>query len=209
MRRRRVALLDVNLLVALFDPDHIHHELAHDWFSDNRAEGWATCPVTENGLVRVLTNPRYDSPVSTAMAVVERLKKFRRSGHHEFWFDGVSLTDESLFKPASARGHRQITDVYLLGSHAGTADDWRPWTGRFRRRVSSAPRAIRSRSSRTSTMTMRRSAPTLLRRGDAPDTAAPDGADSAAACRSCPRRGGRSRQSRRSACTASRCVCRR
>src|SRR5262245_30237019 len=102
MRRRRVALLDVNLLVALFDPDHVHHELAHDWFSDNRAEGWATCPMTENGLVRVLTNPRYESPVSTAVAVVDRLKKFRTSGHHEFWFDDVSLTDESLFKRASA-----------------------------------------------------------------------------------------------------------
>lgn len=115
MKRRRVALLDVNLLVALFDPDHIHHDLAHDWFSDHRADGWATCPITENGLIRVLTNPRYESPVSTAAAVVERLKKFRESGHHEFWSDDVSLANDSIFKPGSARGHRQITDVYLLG----------------------------------------------------------------------------------------------
>jgi uncharacterized protein len=115
MSRKRVALLDVNLLVALFDPDHIHHELAHDWFSDNRAEGWATCPLTENGLVRVVSNPRYESPVSTGAAVVDRLKKFRASGHHVFWSDDVSLTDESLFKRGWAQGHRQITDVYLLG----------------------------------------------------------------------------------------------
>jgi toxin-antitoxin system PIN domain toxin len=115
MSRSRVALLDVNVLVALFDPDHIHHDLAHDWFSDNRTGGWATCPITENGLVRVLTNPQYDSPVSTASAVIDRLKKFRASGHHEFWPDDVSLADESLFKAGWARGHRQVTDVYLLG----------------------------------------------------------------------------------------------
>ena len=51
------ALLDINVLVALFDPDHVHHELAHDWFADNRTRGWATCPITENGFGRVLSNP--------------------------------------------------------------------------------------------------------------------------------------------------------
>jgi predicted nucleic acid-binding protein len=55
----RPAFLDVNLLVALFDPDHIHHETAHDWFSDNASDGWATCPMTENGFVPVLANPAY------------------------------------------------------------------------------------------------------------------------------------------------------
>jgi uncharacterized protein len=53
----RIALLDVNVLVALFDPDHVHHDLAHDWFADQRAAGWATCPLTENGLIRVLSSP--------------------------------------------------------------------------------------------------------------------------------------------------------
>ena len=53
----RVALLDVNVLVALFEPEHIHHETAHDWFADESSHGWATCPVTENGFVRVLANP--------------------------------------------------------------------------------------------------------------------------------------------------------
>ena len=115
----RVALLDVNLLVALFDADHAHHELAHDWFADNRPLGWATCPVTENGLVRVLANPRYGSPVSAIPAVLDRLKKFCASGHHEFWADALSLTDAALFKPSVVRGYRQVTDVYLLGlAHA-------------------------------------------------------------------------------------------
>jgi toxin-antitoxin system PIN domain toxin len=114
MSRSRVALLDVNVLVALFDPDHVHHELAHDWFSDNRSEGWATCPLTENGLVRVLTNPRYGSSVSTVAAVVARLRRFRGSGHHEFWPDGLSICT-AWFRASSARGHRQLTDAYLLG----------------------------------------------------------------------------------------------
>ena len=111
----RTALLDVNLLVALFDADHVHHELAHDWFADNKSEGWATCPVTENGLVRVLANPKYGSPMSAIPAMLERLEKFRVSGHHEFWTDVVSLTDSTLFTPSFVRGYRQLTDVYLLG----------------------------------------------------------------------------------------------
>jgi hypothetical protein len=111
----RVALLDVNVLVALFDPDHIHHDLAHDWFADHRASGWATCPVTENGFVRVLAHPAYGSAVSRPADLVERLRRFCRSGHHQFWPDSVSLADETLFDAALVGGHRQITDVYLLG----------------------------------------------------------------------------------------------
>lgn len=111
----RTALLDVNVLVALFDPDHIHHDLAHDWFADNRSAGWATCPVTENGFLRVLSNPAYGSVISRPAELVARLRRFCASGHHEFWPDKVSLRDPALFDPAFVAGHRQITDIYLLG----------------------------------------------------------------------------------------------
>ena len=111
----RPVLLDVNVLVALFDPDHVHHELAHGWFADNRARGWATCPVTENGFVRVLANPAYGSAVNRPAELIARLRKFCRSGDHQFWPDIVSLTDDTLFDPAFVGGHRQLTDVYLLG----------------------------------------------------------------------------------------------
>ena len=111
----RIALLDVNLLVALFDPDHVHHELAHDWFADHVADGWATCPVTENGFVRVLANPAYGSPLSRPAELAQRLRHFCSNPHHVFWPDSVSLLDEKLFNPASIRGHLQISDVYLLG----------------------------------------------------------------------------------------------
>ncbi len=109
------ALLDVNVLVALFDPDHVHHDLAHDWFADNRSDGWATCPVTENGFVRVLSNPTYGGRVARPAELAARLKKFCASGHHSFWADSVSLRDGRLFNASFAAGHRQVTDVYLLG----------------------------------------------------------------------------------------------
>lgn len=110
-----VALLDVNLLVALFDPDHIHHDLAHDWFEDQHRHGWATCPVTENGFVRVLANPAYAATVTRPSELVERLAQFCSTRHHVFWPDAVSLSDAQIFNPAMIRGHRQVTDVYLLG----------------------------------------------------------------------------------------------
>ena len=110
----RVALLDVNVLVALFDPDHIHHDLAHDWFADQSSVGWATCPLTENGLIRVLSSPRFRTGL-TISDIAARLRKLKSSGRHRFWGDDVSLTDERLFRSRSIRGHGQITDVYLAG----------------------------------------------------------------------------------------------
>ena len=112
----RPALLDVNVLVALFHPDHVHHEVAHDWFADNRPHGWATCPITENGCLRVLAalvrdgDPAESRPTSLAA----RLRQFCASGHHQFWPDSVSLRDERVVDAALIGGHRQLTDVYLL-----------------------------------------------------------------------------------------------
>ena len=119
----RVALLDVNVLVALFDPDHIHHDLAHDWFHDQRPHGWATCPLTENGLVRVLSNPSYSGGSVRAAEMLERFHTFRTSGQHRFWADAVSLADPQVFNAALLSGPRQLTDVYLLGlaKHSGGA----------------------------------------------------------------------------------------
>ena len=111
----RVSLLDVNVLVALFDPDHVHHDLAHDWFADHRADGWATCATTENGFVRVVSNPRYRPDAPRPAVALDQLRRFCASGHHHFWADAVSLRDEQAFDLTVAHGHRQVTDVYLLG----------------------------------------------------------------------------------------------
>jgi uncharacterized protein len=107
------ALLDVNVLIALFDATHVHHEAAHDWFADNRSKGWATCAITENGFVRVLTNPRsaVDARVTT---IIKSLRTFCASGHHAFWPDDLSVRDE-MFDLSFAQGYRQLTGVYLLG----------------------------------------------------------------------------------------------
>ncbi len=119
---RRPALLDVNLLVALFDPDHVHHDTAHDWFAESRHEGWATCPLTENGLVRILSNLRYSPAAESPARIVGRLRAFCASGHHVFWPDDISFRDANRFRSAAPASHRQITDIYLLGlakRHAG------------------------------------------------------------------------------------------
>jgi uncharacterized protein len=108
------ALLDVNLLVALFDPDHIHHETAHDWFADNAPDGWATCPVTEAGFVRVLANPAYGAALSRPSELIARLRRFCKGSQYQFWSGDVSLRDETLFDSAFVTS-RQITDIYLLG----------------------------------------------------------------------------------------------
>jgi uncharacterized protein len=110
----RVSLLDVNVMVALFDSNHIYHEIAHDWFTDSRADRWATCPATENGFLRVLTSPAAGLGLRPA-ELVERLRLFCASGHHVFWPDAVSLRDKTLFNPSFVQGHRQVTDIYLLG----------------------------------------------------------------------------------------------
>ena len=110
-----IALLDVNVLVALHDPSHPNHEDAHRWFSRNRKRGWATCPVTVNGCVRVLSNPAYPTVAATPAEAASRLRILCAGPDHEFWSDSVSLLDESLFRPQAITGHRQITDIYLLG----------------------------------------------------------------------------------------------
>jgi toxin-antitoxin system PIN domain toxin len=113
------ALLDVNVLIALTDPDHVHHELAHDWFAAEGAAAWATCPLTENGFLRVLASPGYHSAQLRPAAVASILRRLRAGKGHEFWPDGVSLADSTRFDLAFVGGYRQLTDVYLLGlAHA-------------------------------------------------------------------------------------------
>jgi len=110
-----IVLLDVNVLVALFDPAHPNHEDAHQWFGRHRRRGWATCPLTINGCVRVLSNPAYPTVEATAAEVISRLRILCSGPDHHFWHDSVSLLDEKLFRPNMIPGHQKITDAYLLG----------------------------------------------------------------------------------------------
>lgn len=118
----RVALLDVNVLVALFDPDHVHHEAAHAWFAPNRGVGWATCPITENGVVRVLSNPAYSAEPERPGALLARLRSFCASGGHVCWPDDVTLRGARVLRAGAALSYGTLTHVYLLAlavAHGG------------------------------------------------------------------------------------------
>jgi len=108
------SLLDVNVLIALFDPEHIHYEAAHGWFGSKARGLWATCPLTENGFVRIVSNPKYPGSRTTVADAASRLSMLCESSDHVFWPDSLSLRDPRHFAIGSVRGYRQITDVYLL-----------------------------------------------------------------------------------------------
>ena len=109
------ALLDVNVIIALLDPDHAFHERAHIWWAENGKRGWASCPITENGVVRIMSNPNYsDKARFTPDDLIARLRKFAGQSDHEFWPDDISLCDEKIFATERMHSSRQLTDLYLL-----------------------------------------------------------------------------------------------
>jgi toxin-antitoxin system PIN domain toxin len=107
------ALLDVNVLIALLDADHSLHRRATDWFDENASEGWASCPITENGCIRIMSHPNYPHAFPVK-AIVERLREATANALHQFWVDDTSLLDAGIVDPARIHGPRQVTDVYLL-----------------------------------------------------------------------------------------------
>jgi toxin-antitoxin system PIN domain toxin len=109
----RRALLDVNVLLALLDSDHIDHERATDWLDDEIRSGWASCAITQNGFVRIISQPRYPSPITPAEAVGLLARACARP-HHEFWLCDASLLDSGTVDRTRLHGHRQVTDAYLL-----------------------------------------------------------------------------------------------
>lgn len=107
------ALLDVNVLLALLDADHVDHRRAREWISEEIGHGWASCALTQNGFVRVISQPRYPSPVSPAEAV-DRLRRATDTEHHEFWPCSISFLEGRRVNPSHVHAPRQVTDVYLL-----------------------------------------------------------------------------------------------
>ncbi len=107
------ALLDVNVLLALLDGDHVDHSRARRWLEREIGGGWASCAITQNGFVRILSQPQYPSPVPVAEAAA-RLARATGSEHHAFWPCDLSLLDAGLVDRSRVHGPRQVTDVYLL-----------------------------------------------------------------------------------------------
>jgi toxin-antitoxin system PIN domain toxin len=108
-------LLDVNVIIALLDPDHAFHERAHTWWASNQNHGWASCPLTENGVVRIMSHPGYSRKVQfTPADLIDRLRQFAAQSDHEFWPDDISLRDEKIVTAERIHSSRQLTDLYLL-----------------------------------------------------------------------------------------------
>lgn len=107
------ALLDVNVLLALLDSDHIDHRRAHEWLDDEIQTGWASCAITENGFVRVISQPRYPSPISPREAI-ELLAPACSGARHAHWPCSLSILDADVFDHSRVHGPRQVTDAYLL-----------------------------------------------------------------------------------------------
>ena len=127
------SLLDVNVLIALFDPDHVFHQRAHVWWAANTGDGWASCPITENGFVRIMSLPAYSARVRfSPNDLIQRLVTFTQQTNHEFWHDSISLREERPFARDRIHSSRQLTDIYLLalavsrGGRLATLDETVP-----------------------------------------------------------------------------------
>ena len=107
-------LLDVNLLIALCDADHLQHDRARRWFSDSASAGWATCPLTENALLRIMGHPDYPAGPGSPAGVFPLLQQMRSHPGHVFLPDTLSLGEADLVPELFGVTPKMVTDLYLL-----------------------------------------------------------------------------------------------
>jgi toxin-antitoxin system PIN domain toxin len=107
------ALLDINVVIALLDQGHVLHNAATSWLEGEQQHGWATCPITQNGVVRIMAQPSYPTPQPAAL-VAQRLAEACEHPSHAFWPEPISLLQGGLIDWRRLLGPRQITDAYLL-----------------------------------------------------------------------------------------------
>ena len=113
-------LLDVNVLIALAWPSHVHHDRAQEWFARKKKAGFRTCPLTETGFVRISSNPRFASYAVSPADALALLGRITSLPGHEFWPAHLPVVEAVGDRPVS--GHRQVTDAYLAGlaaAHGG------------------------------------------------------------------------------------------
>ena len=115
-------LLDINVLIALIDPAHVQHDRAHEWFAATGRKAWATCPLTENGVLRIVGHARYPNSPGTPAAVAKLLTTLCILRGHEFWSDDITLLDAKRVDGSRLLDSAQVTDSYLLAlarAHGG------------------------------------------------------------------------------------------
>ena len=110
-----VYLPDVNVLIAVVWPSHIHHRIAREWFSMEARSGWATCPFTQAGFIRISSNPAIITDAVSPREAIAVLTRLTDVGQHEFWRDELSCAERNELPVDLLIGHRQVTDAYLLG----------------------------------------------------------------------------------------------
>lgn len=122
-------LLDVNVLIALLDENHVHHVRAMEWFADRAQDDWLTCSTVENGAIRIMSGSRYGPTAFAPYDVSVRLRLLMHETTHRFLADDVSLLDEGRISWRELKRSSQITDSYLLslavanGAWLATMDD--------------------------------------------------------------------------------------
>jgi uncharacterized protein len=109
-----IALLDVNVLVALAWPNHVFHNSARNWFRAQQASGWATCPTTENGFVRVSSNTRITPEAKSPWESALFLRKLVALSGHVFWPEEASILNNHWIGPEKIHTHKLVTDAHLL-----------------------------------------------------------------------------------------------
>jgi len=121
-------LPDVNVLIALIDPTHVHHHAVQAWFAADSMYSWATCPITENGVLRIASHPNYPNSQGSPAAVASVLRKLRDRPGYAFWAGDISLLVDRHIGTSRLLTHKQVTDSYLLalaaahGSKLATRD---------------------------------------------------------------------------------------
>lgn len=108
-------LLDTNLLIALLWPSHDRHDLALKWFTRHRVKGWATCPFTQAGFVRIVSNPAFSRDAVQPREAIQVLSANTTAKDHAFWPDELPVAETVAFAGVRLMGHQQVTDAYLLG----------------------------------------------------------------------------------------------
>lgn len=107
-------LLDVNVLIALAWPQHVHHRLAHRWFDRVGRRRWASCPLTQLAFVRISSNARIIADAVSPRAAMQALTQMTALPDHQFWPDDLPLSKLPVFSRTALVGHRQVTDAYLV-----------------------------------------------------------------------------------------------
>ena len=109
-----VSLLDVNMLIALAWPNHVHHEIALRWFKKHQASGWATCPISQRGFTRVSSDAQIMPQARSPKEARRLLQRIVALPYHTFWNDDISIATSEFIAPEKLFGYRQITDAHLL-----------------------------------------------------------------------------------------------